>query len=137
MPGAGAITSMSAMRRNAEAEDGDDDGSKHAPFQLLEVDRLSLVAILKRRAQRARRFRSLPLSLAMFGVFMAAMMTRAGVTRDAYDFDRKCGAAAPLIVASAAHSRLTPSAHPPPRPQHHPQRDQHGHLRGQRAVARG
>jgi hypothetical protein len=54
------------------------------------VPRLLLIAVLKRRAQRSRRYCSLPAAYLFLGLFMAAMMTRSGVISDAFDFDAKC-----------------------------------------------
>ena len=59
------------------------------------VPRLLLVAVLKRRAQRARRYCSLYAAFFFLGLFMAAMMTRAGVIADAYAFDKKCAFTSP------------------------------------------
>jgi hypothetical protein len=84
------------------------------------VPRLLLVAVLKRRAQRARRFCSLPLAYLFLGLFMAAMMTRAGNISDAYEFDKKCvgfgaGAAARTAAALPAPPHPAPSRPPPHR----------------------
>ena len=55
----------------------------------LEIPRHTFTSILKRRLQRARRFRSLPLAAIFFAIFMAAMVARCGIIQDAYGFEKK------------------------------------------------
>jgi hypothetical protein len=56
----------------------------------LRVERRAAIATIKRRAQRFRRFRSVPVALFFFCVFVAAIITRRGGVLDAYLFERKC-----------------------------------------------
>ena len=78
----------------------------------LSVPRLEFVAVLKRRLQRARRFRTLPLALAFLALYIAAMMSRSGLTSDARDFDRACVARARARRRALPLSPL-PSPHAP------------------------
>jgi hypothetical protein len=54
----------------------------------LRVPRLAYIATLKRRLARARRFRTLPLAILLFCLYIAAMMSRSGVISDVLTFDR-------------------------------------------------
>ena len=96
------------------------------------VPRLLLIAVLKRRAQRSRRYCSLPAAYLFLGLFMAAMMTRSGVISDAFDFDAKCVPRRPPIAPAprgvvffsgirGSRTLLARSRYnPPPLPRHTP-----------------
>jgi len=72
----------------------------------LSVERRTFVAILKRRLQRARRFRSVPVAFAFFALFLAAILLRRGAISATFDFEKKCGRARPLH-ARRRRRRLT------------------------------
>lgn len=94
MPGGGATASSSHKKG------GDDSGlytdgssnlwgsAKEGEALELRVPRLAYIAVLKRRLARARRFRTLPLALLLFCLYIAAMMSRSGVISDVLTFDR-------------------------------------------------
>ena len=116
MPGGGAVASS----RRKHEESGSDGGGAHAGAHGLEdlsLDRLEFVAVLKRRLQRARRFRTLPLALALLCLYMAAMMSRSGLIQDAHDFDRACvseGAPCASLMGFPPHAQRPRFTHPPP-----------------------
>ena len=89
--GAASAASAAARRGKGDKKDAHSEVAAVERFDGIEaVPRLLLVAVLKRRAQRARRYCSLYAAFFFLGLFMAAMMTRAGVIADAYAFDKKC-----------------------------------------------
>ena len=115
MPGGGAVASS----RRKHEESGSDGGAHAGAHGLedLSLDRLEFVAVLKRRQQRARRFRTLPLALALLCLYIAAIMSRSGLIQDAHDFDRACVLkGAPCASLQGSLSRATAASLPPPPP---------------------
>ena len=89
----------------------------------LRVHRQSYVSVLKRRLTRARRFRTLPLALCFFCLYIAAMMSRTGVTVDTNSFDRACvgclrlcalRSLPPAVLFKSASHIVLPHSHLPP-----------------------
>lgn len=92
MPGgAGAIASMTiAARKNQDALAvlASEDWLEEA--KAVTVDRLAMLSVLKRRSQRARHFRSAPIALAFFMIFLAAIVLRRGTVSDTFSFEKQC-----------------------------------------------
>ncbi len=82
---------MSAARAARERLDGE-----HGPGPkswLLEataasVDRVAMLGVIKRRSQRARHFRSAPIAVAFFGLYLAAIVQRRGAVSDTFHFEK-------------------------------------------------
>ncbi len=85
MPPAGAVVANKG--KHGHKGSGEGAAEEWQPTELA-VDRLEFVALLKRRLQRARRFRTLPLAVALFCLYIAAILSRSGLMSDAHDFDR-------------------------------------------------
>ena len=91
MPPAGFVVATRASGvRVKDGAPGVTDGDETTA--VLRVDRRMLVAVLKRRAQRARRFRTLPITAAFLCIYIWAMVSRAGLVSDAYPFEKRCAA---------------------------------------------
>ena len=93
MPPGGAIASSRsrdhALQQGGKGAGGAANGPPpEVALTELSIDRRELVAVLKRRLQRARRFRTLPLALALLCLYIAAIMARGGAAGDALAFDR-------------------------------------------------
>ena len=101
MPGVAGVIAINAARRARQTHNtnngdgGVDDKSKLAPTNWLEeakevsVDRLAMLNVLKRRSQRARHFRSAPIAIGFFSLFLAAIVLRRGAVIETFSFEKK------------------------------------------------
>ena len=93
MPGIAAVIAIAAARHahaNAGAEKGDSKLSNWLEeAKEVTVDRLAMLSVLKRRSQRARHFRSAPIAIGFFSVFLAAIVLRRGAVIDTFSFEKK------------------------------------------------
>jgi len=101
MPGAaGAAVSINAARHareklNKDNGDGVEVKSRLTHTKWLEeakevsVDRLAMLSVLKRRSQRARHFRSAPIAIGFFSLFLAAIVLRRGAVIETFSFEKK------------------------------------------------
>ena len=113
MPPGGAIASSRsrdhALQQGGKGAGGAANGPPpEVALTELSIDRRELVAVLKRRLQRARRFRTLPLALALLCLYIAAIMARGGAAGDALAFDRDSARGMRLNIASGMAVRFEP-----------------------------